>query len=418
MPRLILFAAVLLTVAGCTPQLAEFEVQRPARLSVPRAVQKVFIRQDLVEATNDRLGLKAQVLQELAKQLNQLGRFRVQVVDTLQDDAFDPNRETVAVIQGEVVSGSELDTGQFTDVATCTRGIAGRASTLVAAASASEVVTADQLVGFCRRGEFKSDLVEGALGMALMQAGAGGLPPKNQVVRVYDYRNVTLFAQVNFSFTLLGTERETLAFRADAASYGRQVVDPKSFRHVKETHLVSLTLGQLVSNLGAPVFPNPDPLASDSNPRQVFYNAPTLPEPGPNDLPREEQGRLVKTLIDRSLESFIQTVSPYKVTVKAEVSTSGNSRAAELLQSGRPVEARKVLEGIQAERREAADWYHLGLAYEASAVTLEDYEDARRFYLSALQKESGNALYALGVGRTERVLQEARRLQQQLSDRQ
>ncbi len=418
MPRLFLFAVALLTLVGCTPKLAEFEVQRPARLSVPREVQKVFIRQDLVEATNDRLGLKGQVLQALAQQLNELGRFRVQVVDTLQEDAFDPNTETIAVIQGEVVSGSELDTGQFTDIATCTRGIAGRASTLVAAASASEVVTADQLVGFCRRGDVKSDLVEGALGMALMQAGAGGLPPKNQVVRVYDYRNVTLFAQVNFSFTLLGNQRETLAFRADAASYGRQVVDPKSFRHVKETHLISLTLGQLVANMGAPVFPNPDPLASDSNPRQVFYSSPLLPEPGPSDLPGSERNQLVKTLIDRSLESFIQTVSPYKVTVQAEVGSGGNARAAELLQSGRPLEARKVLEGIRAGSREAADWYHLGLAYEASAVTLEDYEDARRFHLSALEQESGNALYARGVGRTERVLQEARRLQQQLLDRQ
>ncbi|MGA1599368.1 MAG: hypothetical protein ACO4AU_09975 [bacterium] len=406
---------VLLLIAGCSPPLAEFEVQRPARLTVPREVRKVFIREDLIRSSQDQLGLKAQVLQALAQRLNQLGRFEAQVVSTLNEGAFNPEQESVAIIQGEILSSGEVDSGQFTDIATCTRGIAGRVSSIVGAAAAEEVITADQLIGVCRRGSLKGDVVEGALGAALALAGAGGLPPKNQVVRAYEYRNLSLFAQVNLSFTTAGKTRETLAIRADASSYGRQVIDPKTFRHVEETHLIALTLGGLLASMNAPVFPNPAPLAEGSKPRAVFYNQPRLPLPEPGDFPGSQREQLVTELIQQALRSFVRTVSPYKVTVQAEVASGGDSEAANALGQGRALAARNRLNKISANQRAAADWYNLGLAYEASAAVIEDYEDARRFYQEALRRDSGNLLFAQGIGRVERVLDEARRLDQQLS---
>jgi hypothetical protein len=38
----------------------QFEVQRPSRITIPREVKKVFIRADLVDETNDKLGIKIQ----------------------------------------------------------------------------------------------------------------------------------------------------------------------------------------------------------------------------------------------------------------------------------------------------------------------------------------------------------------------
>ncbi|MEC9297078.1 MAG: hypothetical protein VYD28_05310, partial [SAR324 cluster bacterium] len=50
--------------------VSQFEVQRPSRITVPREVKKVYIRADMVDETNDKLGIKNQVLQQLADELN------------------------------------------------------------------------------------------------------------------------------------------------------------------------------------------------------------------------------------------------------------------------------------------------------------------------------------------------------------
>ena len=69
------------------PKLSRFEVQRPSRINVPRDVQKVFIRSDLVVSKNDQLELKKRVLQTLASELNRMGRFEAKIVETL-DESF------------------------------------------------------------------------------------------------------------------------------------------------------------------------------------------------------------------------------------------------------------------------------------------------------------------------------------------
>ena len=107
-----LFISILVLISSCTtPKISQFEVQRPSRITVPREVKKVFIRADLVEETNDKLGIKFKVLQQLAKELNRFKRFKVSVVNTLDEDKIDSEKETIAVIQGEVISGGEVDRG-------------------------------------------------------------------------------------------------------------------------------------------------------------------------------------------------------------------------------------------------------------------------------------------------------------------
>ena len=416
---LLLCLCASILVSACTRlNVSQFEVQRPSRITIPREVNKVFIRADLVDETNDKLGIKNQVLQQLADELNRFGRFKVSVVNTLDGSQFDSEKETVAIIQGEVISGGEVDHGQFTDLATCTGGISGRLSSAGAAAITNEAITLDKWRGYvCRRGTFASNAAELVLSSAFSLAGLNNvIPPKNQVVRIYDYKNISLFAQANFSFNMIGLSRETLAIRADSASFGRSIIEKDSYRNIKESHLISLTLGSLLSITRIPIFPIPSrqlALASRSNPKQIFYGPKGLAIPDIYDLPPKEKRKVIQQLVKRTLESFIRTISPYKQMVEAEVAEGGRAKAGNLLKEGKSQKVRKLIEAIPAEKRESQDWYNLGLAYEAGALSPEDYEDARRFYITALEKSPGIKLYAQGVGRIRRYLAETKTLARQ-----
>ena len=416
---LLLCLCASILVSACTRlNVSQFEVQRPSRITIPRDVKKVFIRADLVDETNDKLGIKNQVLQQLADELNRFGRFKVSVVNTLDGSQFDSEKETVAIIQGEVISGGEVDHGQFTDLATCTGGISGRLSSTGAAAITNEAITLDKWRGYvCRRGTFASNAAELVLSSAFSLAGLNNvIPPKNQVVRIYDYKNISLFAQANFSFNMIGLSRETLAIRADSASFGRSIIEKDSYRNIKESHLISLTLGSLLSITRIPIFPIPSrqlALASHSNPKQIFYGPKGLAIPDIYDIPPKEKSKVIQQLVKRTLESFIRTISPYKQMVEAEVAEGGRAKAGNLLKEGKSQKVRKLIEAIPAEKRESQDWYNLGLAYEAGALSPEDYEDARRFYITALEKSPGIKLYAQGVGRIRRYLAETKTLARQ-----
>ena len=414
-------SAIVLISACTTPTLSQFEVQRPSIITVPRELKKVYIREDLITANNDKLGIKSQLLQELARLLNNMGRFKVSVVKSLDEKQFDAEKESVAVIQGEVISGGEVDRGQFTDVATCTGGIGGRISSAAAAAINKEAVTLDNWRGYvCRRGALASDVTEIALSSAFAMAGLGEtIPPKNQVVRIYKYKNLSLFAQSNFSFTIIGLERETLTIRADSANFRRSIIEKGSYRNIKESHLISLTLGSLISSISIPIFPIPSrelAVAKKSNPGQFFYNNKPLPIPNIQDLPKKEKNQLIKQLVNKTLISFIRTISPYKVKVNAEIATGGEAETVNFFKEGKTEKIRELIEGIPEDERESEDWYNLGLAYEASALSPEDYEDARRFYIYALEKKPGTKIYAQGVGRTRSYLAETRKLAKQLQN--
>ena len=414
-------SAIVLISACTAPTLSQFEVQRPSIITMPRELKKVYIREDLITANNDKLGIKSQLLQELARLLNNMGRFKVSVVKSLDEKQFDAEKESVAVIQGEVISGGEVDRGQFTDVATCTGGIGGRISSAAAAAINKEAVTLDNWRGYvCRRGALASDVTEIALSSAFAMAGLGEtIPPKNQVVRIYKYKNLSLFAQSNFSFTIIGLERETLTIRADSANFGRSIIEKGSYRNIKESHLISLTLGSLISSISIPIFPIPSrelAVAKKSNPGQFFYNNKPLPIPSIQDLPKKEKNQLIKQLVNKTLISFIRTISPYKVKVSAEIATGGEAETVNFFKEGKTEKIRELIEGIPEDERDSADWYNLGLAYEASALSPEDYEDARRFYIYALEKKPGTKIYAQGIGRTRSYLAETRKLAKQLQN--
>jgi len=400
------FAFIFSGCGGTTTNLSQFKVQHPSRVAIPRSVTKVYIRADLVLDTQDKLKLKAQVLDHLAQELNRQGRFRVEVVQSLDTTKINPEKESIAIIQGEVLSGGEVDKGQFTDIATCKGGIAGRISSAGSAALTKQAVTFDSALFVCKKGNLKSKVVEGVFAQAMSLAGVQGAPPVNQVVRTYDYKNLSLFVQTNFSFTVIGATRETLAIRADAGHFGKQVILDGSYRNVAEARPNPVT-NMLIRKTRTPIFPiviREAALVHRSNPRSEFYDQPQLPAPGVRDLPSDTRKEILKELIQRSTSSFVQSVSPYTVTISAEVASGGKVDVGRLLRSGKWKLARKRIEKLPQTQRAGADWYNLGLAYEAGARATEDYEDAQRFYTEALNKEAGNSLYAMGVGRMERQL--------------
>ena len=83
------FINTVLISACSAPTLSKFEVQRPSRITIPREVKKVFIREDLIANNNDKLGIKSQLLLELAKVLNSMDRFKVSIVISLDENQIE-----------------------------------------------------------------------------------------------------------------------------------------------------------------------------------------------------------------------------------------------------------------------------------------------------------------------------------------
>jgi tetratricopeptide (TPR) repeat protein len=409
---------LIIALSACSkPQQPQLRVQRPALIDVPRNVQQVVIRRDLVRASSDRLGVKEELLQELASQLNQQGRFQVEVVDTFDEAGLAPGQR-IGIVQGEVLSGGEVDQGQFTEIATCKGGVQGRIAAGAAAAATENAVTLDSRAFVCQKGDLQSDAIE--MGAARLLTGLGVQAPLgnpvNQVVRTYRYRNLSLYAEANLSFTVVGggEARRTLAVRADGGSFGRQVIERGSYTNQIEARPLP-GIASLIQRSRLPLVPIPVrnlAVVEETNPRQMYYDRPRLPEPSLRDLPEKERSEVVQQLVRNAVQPFLRTVSPTSQRIRAEVAEGGRvGKAAALLRKNRWEEARQQLEG--AKRREAADWYNLGLSYEGGAVSREDYEEARRNYQEALKRDASNAAYAAAIGRVERRLAEYRLLKSQ-----
>ena len=410
------FLIWIIFLASCSSgTMSQFEVQHPARVNVPRDVKKVFIRSDLIADVKDTLKLKKQVLEVLARELNRMGRFEVSVVKTFNENIV-PAGTTIAVIQGEVISGGEVDHGQFTDIATCKGGVGGRVASAASAAATDHRVTFDSRAFVCQQGDLKSDAIEAVGSKLLSLAGVSQEPPVNQVVRVYKYKNLSLFAQVNLSFTVIGNERKTLAIRAEAGSFGRHVIDRDSYRNVMEARPNPVTQS-MIQRHRTPIIPillRDVALVHKTKPRQDYYRSTKLPKPSVRDLPAIERMKILNDLVENTITNFVRTVSPYKVMIETEIATNGNTDVEQSLRAQKWTQARNRIENLSPSRRNAADWFNLGLSYEGGAIGVEDYEDARRFYTEALNREPSNKLYASAIGRIERRLNEYRVLQSQI----
>ena len=409
----------LFLLIGCSSNSAiELNVQRPAQLHVPKEVTEIFIVQDMVQAEGDQLNLKEILLQELVNELNYLGRFNAQIVETLPVEKL-VFGQRIGVIQGEIVSGGEKEIGQFTDLATCKGETGGRLSSDASVTIGEDALTFDSRSYVCRPGGLDSSLND--LGKATSSTEIvvnSDLPLVNQVIRTYRYRNISLYAETIFSLTIVGGDQEQniIAVRISTESFGKQIIDPESYRHRYEARPVQ-GIANLVDRSTNPLIPIPIrelAFVEQTKPEEIFYQGNRLPKPNLKALPDKEREKILQKLGSKTVESFIKSISPTTQRIKALIAEGGKEeRAEEMLRDGLWDKARQRLESLSKNDRTAEDWYNLGLSYEAGALSRDDYQQARGAYLEALKKENMNKDFAASLGRVEQRLAEYRLLASQ-----
>ncbi len=74
----------------------------------------------------------------------------------------------------------------------------------------------------------EAEAVDAAVGGLLSLAGVKSVAPVDEVIRVYKVKNISLFAQLNFSFTEIGKNREMIAIRSDSANFGSTAITSSS----------------------------------------------------------------------------------------------------------------------------------------------------------------------------------------------
>lgn len=387
---------------------AKFQVLKPAKINIPRKIKKIFIDPKMINDTNDKFNLKYQVIETLKRRINSLGRFQVTIGPAA---GFDPNSETVAVIQGDVISGGEIDYGQLTEKAVCRGGLSGLVGAAREASSSQQGITFSRRGMLCKLPSLTTQLLEKGITAGLSLFGLQENPRIDEVIRVYKYKNFSIFTQVNLSLTQIGQQRETLAIRSDAASFSRHVVNPGSFHNVRESGDNALVIW-LWFHLTpiAPVINRRIGIVDTSNPGSFRGKWYEFMAPGPADLPKQERKEIIAKIVDKTLEQFITSISPYRATIDTEMASGGNPAAKTKIEEGKFKQVIEILKDATA----ADDLYNLGLAYEAGAATVEDYEDAMRYYSQALDKEPGTRLFAQGIGRMEYQLRIYKKLQNQL----
>ena len=83
-----------------------------------------------------------------------------------------------------------------------------------------------------------------------------------------------------------------------------------------------------------------------TNPRNKFFPEGPLPKPTGRDLPEKEKNEITRQLIRQGIQDFIQTISPYKIEVGAEVASGGKADARDLLLEEKALEARRQIEAL------------------------------------------------------------------------
>jgi len=386
---------LLFFLPSVTVFAAEFTVLRPSKLAIPRNIKKVFIEPERFNATNDKLEIKSEVINVLKNRLNALGRFQVKIG---KPAGFDPNVETVALVQGDVISGGEIDQGQLTEKAECKGGVSGLVGAGISSQTSNQGITFSRRGMLCKQPTLEAQVVEQGLTAGLSLLGVQEFPRYDEVIRVYKYKNFSLFAQVNLSLTQIGQQRETLTIRSDAASFSRHVVNPDTYRNVRESgdnapliwlwFRVTPIAPVIIREIGVVRATNPD----SSLGRWYNYLTPKV-----KDINPRERKKIVTRLVNKTVTEFIRTISPYKAVINADIASGGNPEAAKKIEAGSYEEARQIL----GNPSDPADLYNLGLAFEAGATTFEDYEDALNYYSLALDRNPESKLYARGIGRME-----------------
>lgn len=397
---------------GKSAQAIELQIQKPAEISIPGNIKKIFIHPGLFRTGQDKLGIKNQLLDSLKNELNSLGRFQVVVGPP---KGYDPNREAVVLIQGEVISGEKAENGQGTDKADCslTSGVGFSMKSEYGETKSRRGLTCRHTEDFSETPSINlSDVslkkVGDLFGLDLPDVKAPDIQqPVDQVIRTYRFTNHSMFAQVQFSVTVQGLKRETLLVKTESAAFNRQIIDKKSFKNIRESGdqfrgsvwpllLVSPVVNINQYNIGVIVNSVP-------NTGSRYYNR-VIP------LPRKEKTKIQQALVKQLSDPFIKTISPYTETLETDLA-EGSDKAVQLLNEQNFKEAKAQLLALNKPTPE--DLYNTGLSFEATAANRQDLDDAKRFYAEALEQQPATELYAQALGRIEYQLKIYKKLEQQ-----
>ena len=420
MKKIITF--VILALLGTTVSAETISFNRLNRIQLNDKIKKIFINEELISDTNDKYKYKNEVISYLKDKLGNSGKFTVAVGKPVDVDL---NKETIAIISGEVISSGEVVTGQFSEVAYCKGGLIGLFSDFAAVASSTNISVVhakcqqcsgefDKTTNMCKGtitvGDCEITCKSPSLPVEVTEFVAGlflGASPEIQVIRVYKYKNIALFLQANLSITELGKVRKMVYSRTDSSSFGRHYTQPGSIRHVRESHEGAGIISPLVEGLLVAPIPEELAIVKASNPGSAIGKWYDKVTPDADDIPEGETKSIRKQLVHKAVNEFVKNLVPHKIEVDIEIDSNGNEDAIKLIKEGNYTEAIKTIKNV--DPLQDPDMYNLALLLEATASIKDNYEEALSYYIQLNDKIQDDR-YIEGIGRIEKVIRNMKRI--------
>jgi len=426
MKKIITFVILALLVTTLSAETISFN--RLNRIQLNDKIKKIFINEELISDTNDKYKYKNEVISYLKDKLGNSGKFTVAVGKPVDVDL---NKETIAIISGEVISSGEVVTGQFSEVAYCKGGLIGLFSDFAAVASSTNISVVhakcqqcsgefDKTTNMCKGtitvGDCEITCKSPSLPVEVTEFVAGlflGASPEIQVIRVYKYKNIALFLQANLSITELGKVRKMVYSRTDSSSFGRHYTQPGSIRHVRESHEGAGIISPLVEGLLVAPIPEELAIVKASNPGSAIGKWYDKVTPDADDIPEGETESIRKQLVHKAVNEFVKNLVPHKIEVDIEIDSNGNEDAIKLIKEGNYTEAIKTIKNVDPLQDPARDpnpdMYNLALLLEATANNKDNFEEALSHYLQLNEKVQDDR-YIQGIGRVEKAIRNLNRI--------
>ncbi len=389
--KLFLVFLLVFLISSCSSQELLMSVKRPAQTNVPKTLKQVVILQNKIDSTNDQLSMKKEILQDLKQQLTIFKQYKVTIG---MPKSFDINQADIAVIEGSVTSRLQIEKGQFTNLATCSFGVGG-AGQAATNKEQNPDITISNRGGICYSRDARSALISNVAD-TLFEGLTDYIPDLTEVYRVKTYKNTSYFVQTNFTFTYINKNtRKMLASRIGTASFGFQ--DKKPPINVHES---SVSIPEILPLLFVPV--SPLYIRSVAIAKETKYDYYKNINISAHSLDVKKEKQIRKQLAMQSIANFVYAISPYQEKIVVHNDSNGNAKAVKLLEKQKWEEAKKILQNLP--NKNEADLYNLGLSFEATAVSIDDYMTAQIYYKQAFSKDDDNELYATALARIERRL--------------
>ena len=426
MKKIITF--VILALLGTTVSAETISFNRLNRIQLNDKIKKIFISEDLITNDNDKYNYKNEVISYLKDKLSSSGKYTVTVGKPVDVDL---NKETVAIISGEVISSGEVVTGQFTEVAYCKGGLIGLFSDFAAVASSTNISvvqgkcqscsgefdkTTNMCMGTITVGDCEITCKSPSLAVEVTEFVAGlflGASPEIQVIRVYKYKNIALFLQTNLSITEFGKVRKMVYSRTDSSSFGRHYTQPGSIRHVRESSQAAGIIGGLVEAVFVAPMPEELAIVKASNPGSAIGKWYDKITPDADDIPENETKSIRKQLVHKAVIEFVKNLVLTRIEVDIEIDSNGNEDAIKLIKEGNYTEAIKTIKNVDPLQDPARDpnpdMYNLAILLEATAINKDNFEEALSHYLQLNEKVQDDR-YIQCIGRVETAIRNLKRI--------